>query len=320
MAPPASDRLIKVIGKIPLLRGLSPTQLRSIIGICEHRVLNEGELLCKADSAADEMYILVAGECGLVGTESEIIKEIAPVSTVGDTSLLTGVGHPANIRVSKQSHVFALTKFQLDRTLRRDLDMQVKIYRNLSETLASSMGNEETLLEENKNEKDRYEVRIASLERQLGNHTRKIDLVLELLGSRAEMSKDEVDLYLQERLKDLVPRILVVDDEADFRRFAKEALDSFSVLEAQSGKEALQIVREEQFDLVIADIRMPEMDGYSLLANLRTYSPNLRVVAVSGYLGTEEISDYEFNGFIDKPMGPERLQEVVEATLKQNYN
>ena len=251
MAPPASDRLIKVIGKIPLLKGLSPTQLRSIIGICEHRVLNEGRLLCKANSNADEMYILVAGECGVVGTEDEIIKEIAPVSTVGDSSLFTGVPHPANITVSKQSHVFALTKFQLERTLRRDLDIQVKIYRNLSETLASSMGNEETLLEASKKEKDQYEVRIASLERQLGNHTRKIDLVLELLGSRAEMSKDEVDLYLQERLKDLLPRILVVDDEPDFRRFAKEALDSFSVY---------------------------------------------------------------------KPMGPERLQEVVEATLKQNYN
>jgi CheY-like chemotaxis protein len=320
MAPPASDRLIKVIGKIPLLKGLSPTQLRSIIGICEHRVLNDGELLCKTDSKAEEMYILVAGECGILGADSEIIQEFAPVSTIGDSSLLTGAAHPFTIKVSKPSHVFVLTKFQLDRTLRRDLDMQVKIYRNLSETLASSIGSEETLLEEYQKEKDQYEMRIASLERQLGNHSRKIDLVLELLGTRAEMSKDEVDLYLQERLKDLVPRILVVDDEPDFRRFAKQALDSFSVLEAQSGKEALQIVREEQFDLVIADIKMPEMDGYSLLANLRTYSPDLRVVAVSGYLGNDEVSKYEFNGFIDKPMGPERLQEVVEATLKQTYN
>ena len=128
--------------------------------------------------------------------------------------------------------------------------------------LDSSIGTEETLLEEYKKEKDQYEMRIASLERQLGYHSRKIDLVLELLATRAEMSKDEVDLCVQERLKDLVPRILVVDDEPDFRRFAKDALDSFSVLEAQSGKEALQIVREEQFDLVIADIKMPDMDGY----------------------------------------------------------
>ena len=184
----------------------------------------------------------------------------------------------------------------------------------------SSIGTEETLLEEYKKEKDQYEMRIASLERQLGYHSRKVDLVLELLATRAQMSKDEVDLCVQERLKDLVPRILVVDDEPDFRRFAKDALDSFSVLEAQSGKEALQIVREEQFDLVIADIKMPDMDGYSLLANLRTYSPDLRVVAVSGYLGSDEVSNYDFNGFIDKPMGPERLQEVVEAILKQNYN
>ena len=43
-------------------------------------------------------------------------------------------------------------------------------------------------------------------------------------------------------------------------------------------------------------------------------------MAVSGYLGSDEVSNYDFNGVIDKPMGPERLQEVVEAILKQNYN
>jgi len=186
MAPPASDRIIKVIGKIALLKGLSPTQLRSIIGICDHRVLDEGNLLCKTDAIADEMYILAAGECGVLGADNEVIKEIAPVSTIGDGALFTGATHPATIKVLKQSHVFALTKFQLDRTLRRDLDMQVKVYRNLSETLASSVGTEETLLEEYKKEKDQYEMRIASLERQLGYHSRKIDLVLELLSTRVE--------------------------------------------------------------------------------------------------------------------------------------
>ena len=91
-------RLIKVIGKIALLKGLSPTQLRSIIGICDHRVLDEGNLLCKTDAIADEMYILVAGECGVLGADNEVIKEIAPVSTIGDGALFTGATHPAPSR------------------------------------------------------------------------------------------------------------------------------------------------------------------------------------------------------------------------------
>jgi len=106
-----------------------------------------------------------------------------------------------------------------------------------------------------------------------------------------------------------------VDDEPEFRRFVKETLASFMVMEAGSGLEALEIIQEEQLDLIIADIRMPEMDGCTLLTNLRSRFPGLPVLAVSGYLGADDLLSYGFDGFIDKPIGSHQLQEMVEVTL-----
>ena len=87
------------------------------------------------------------------------------------------------------------------------------------------------------------------------------------------------------------------------------------VIEAQSSAETLRIIPEERLDLIIADIRMPEMDGYTLMRNVRSKFPGVPVLAVSGYLGTEDLSGYGFAGFIDKPMGLDQLEALVEVTL-----
>ena len=112
--------------------------------------------------------------------------------------------------------------------------------------------------------------------------------------------------------------MLIVDDEPDFRRFVREALVSFMVVEAGSGRETLRIVEEEQLDLIIADIRMPEMDGCTLLTNLRSRFPGVPVLAASGYLDADDLQRYGFDGFIDKPVGVERLQAMVETALSKS--
>tara|TARA_Y100000588_G_scaffold57905_1_gene56087 strand:+ start:262 stop:591 length:330 start_codon:yes stop_codon:yes gene_type:complete len=108
------------------------------------------------------------------------------------------------------------------------------------------------------------------LDRQLKQQAEKMEIAIELLSDRADISGEEAEYFMRERLQDLIPRILIVDDEPEFRRFAKDALTSFSIVEATSGQQALEIVQEERLDLIIADIRMPEMDGCTLLTNLRT--------------------------------------------------
>ncbi len=95
----------------------------------------------------------------------------------------------------------------------------------------------------------------------------------------------------------------------------EDALVSFVVIEAQNGKQALEIVQEERLDLIIADIRMPEMDGCALLTNLRAKFPGLPVLAISGRVDPEELENFDFDGFIEKPIGVNELQERVEVAL-----
>ena len=60
-------------------------------------------------------------------------------------------------------------------------------------------------------------------------------------------------------------------------------------------------------DLVITDIRMPEMDGIALMKNLNTQLPTLSVIAASGYADKSEIEVCDFDGFAEKPQGNSRL-------------
>ena len=71
---------------------------------------------------------------------------------------------------------------------------------------------------------------------------------------------------------DLSKRILIVDDFATMRRIARQILQSLgfvNVDEAEDGKEALASIRSQQFDLVLSDCNMPNMNGLELLSTLR---------------------------------------------------
>ena len=86
-------------------------------------------------------------------------------------------------------------------------------------------------------------------------------------------------------------------------------------MEAGHGKEALDVIQEVKLDLVITDINMPEMDGVQLLENLRSQFPELKVLAVSGYLDADQVRTQPFDGFIEKPLALEPFQRLVEQTL-----
>lgn len=317
MSPSPSELMVQVIGKIPLFKAYSPSQVRMVLGMCEHRVLEAGQKICNAETPAEHMFILVAGELTRLGRDGKPLDKILPVASVGEVQIMTGRAHSASVQATKPSHIFAISRFQFERMLRREADVQAKTYKNLTDILVSLVKDDQgdARLAEFRDEKQRYEARITTLERQLRFQGQKLGVVLDLFAKQTDMTQEQIKYHINEELKDLVPRVLVVDDEPDFRRFVREVLDSFSVIEAESGREALDIVFEEPLDLIISDIRMPEMDGCALLENLRSKFPGLPVLAVSGYVGAEELRDFDFDDFILKPVEPQKLQEAVEAAL-----
>ena len=119
--------------------------------------------------------------------------------------------------------------------------------------------------------------------------------------------------------------ILLVEDEEAVRRGGKRMLETrgYTVHEAGSGIEALDIMEELEgkVDIVVSDVVMPEMDGPSLLRELRKNYPDLKFIFVSGYaedaFARNLPPDSKF-GFLPKPFSLKQLAVVVKETLDAN--
>ena len=122
-------------------------------------------------------------------------------------------------------------------------------------------------------------------------------------------------------------RILIVDDEPDLeplilrrmRRKIRAGLYEF--LFAANGVKALEVLNERpDIDIVISDINMPEMDGLTLLEQIRKVDPNIRAIIVSAYGDMKNIRTAMRRGavdFITKPIDFEDFEETLERTVIQ---
>ena len=118
--------------------------------------------------------------------------------------------------------------------------------------------------------------------------------------------------------------ILLVEDEEAVRAFAARALQSrgYRVFEASSGVEALEVMQESggSVDLVVSDVVMPELDGPSMLRELRKTRPDLKIIFVSGYAEDafrKNLPVDEKFHFLPKPFSLKQLAVAVKETLGQ---
>ncbi|HIG52383.1 MAG TPA: response regulator [Candidatus Latescibacteria bacterium] len=315
MPPESSKLLVLVLRKIPIFKGLSPSQVKKILGLCMHKSYKMGSQVCRSNSPSDEMYILLSGALTVVTSEGIRVATILPVTTVGEMGVITGQPRSATVEVSKPSNIFVVRKDSFDAMLRDDGDVRAMVYKNIIDVLSGKLNNDNIRMRDYQLEKDRYESRLAVLERQLLRERLHCEVAVEMAAERGDMSIDEVTMQIDEQVGNLIPKILVVVDEADFCRSVKEALDGFTVVAAGDGREALAILAEEKLDLVITEILTPNIDGFALLENLRAQYPQLPVLAVSDNIDAEEVWTQDFDGYIDKPVRLAQLQELVEEKV-----
>jgi two-component system, cell cycle sensor histidine kinase and response regulator CckA len=116
--------------------------------------------------------------------------------------------------------------------------------------------------------------------------------------------------------------ILLVEDEDPVRAVNSRALSArgYTVLEAASGVEALEIYQglDRPVDLVVSDVVMPEMDGPTLLGELRKLHPQLKVIFVSGYAEEafrKNLPEGEQFSFLPKPFSLKQLVETVKTVM-----
>jgi two-component system response regulator AtoC len=115
--------------------------------------------------------------------------------------------------------------------------------------------------------------------------------------------------------------ILVVDDEAKMRRLLEIMLTqmNYRVLQAADGLEALNLLAEHTIDLVISDLRMPNLDGIGLLRQLREHDNEVPVIVVTAYGTVETAVDamkYGASDYIVRPFELEAVEAAVQRALK----
>jgi len=143
--------------------------------------------------------------------------------------------------------------------------------------------------------------------------------------SAAELEQEPAKVERKpEKPKDLTGRgtVLLVEDEDAVRSFAARALGQrgYQVLEASTGTEALEVFagHDGDVDLVVSDVVMPEMDGPTLMKELRRDHPEIKIIFMSGYAEDafrRNLDENEHFMFLQKPFDLKQLAAAVKAAL-----
>lgn len=120
--------------------------------------------------------------------------------------------------------------------------------------------------------------------------------------------------------------ILIIDDEALITTTLRKLLkkQGYEVTIAQSGRQALEEVKSQEFDLIVCDVRMPEMDGVETVKEIRRYLKEeeknpIPEILITGYADEEKYRsavDLKVSDYIYKPFDREDFLAVIKRNLK----
>lgn len=114
--------------------------------------------------------------------------------------------------------------------------------------------------------------------------------------------------------------ILVAEDEEINYLFLDEVLNrtGATVLWAKNGKEAIDMYQQNEVDLILMDLKMPEMNGYEAMQQIKDTKGNTRIIAQTAFAMSgerEEILDAGFDGYISKPIKIAELLKLMEKNF-----
>jgi len=117
--------------------------------------------------------------------------------------------------------------------------------------------------------------------------------------------------------------VLVVDDEAILRNLLDKILkrEGYSVFLAQSAMEALQTLSDNKIDIVLSDVKMPEMDGFALLRKIKEEYPGVGTIMMTGYEDAFSVKDALLLGaddYITKPFKSIEVSMIIERAYWRN--
>jgi CheY-like chemotaxis protein len=112
--------------------------------------------------------------------------------------------------------------------------------------------------------------------------------------------------------------ILIVDDSRDLTHVIADflSINGYQVHTAHNGHDALERMGKEHIDIVVSDIHMPGMDGFTLMTEIKTKYPDIPVILITGFsVGDAQKIAFEkgANAFVAKPFRLKDLKQVIES-------
>lgn len=116
-------------------------------------------------------------------------------------------------------------------------------------------------------------------------------------------------------------RVLLADDEEDLRETLADLLAhvGYRVTTADSGASAVAAARAHGFDLLLTDLRMPDMDGAETITAIKQIDPTIRVIVITGYSSEEVAADCRRRGadeIVPKPFDIKELLRIMERVVR----
>jgi len=118
-------------------------------------------------------------------------------------------------------------------------------------------------------------------------------------------------------------KILIVDDEEVVAEVLGKLIevDGHKVTVTYEGKKALEAYQKEKFDIVFTDISMPEMNGIDLTRKLLELDRDVKIVAITGHVGTEEVEEILEAGaktYMKKPFSKKDIEQTIKEIIKMS--
>jgi excisionase family DNA binding protein len=135
------------------------------------------------------------------------------------------------------------------------------------------------------------------------------------VGQQWRFDRAAIDRWLQQRSIGRNARILVVDDEDTIRSLFEDVLGELGhrVITASDGAEGLKLVKQNEFDLVFIDLKMPGMNGAEFFQKVTAIKPNLPVIIITGYPDSDLMAQALAQGPLGVMYKPFGDQDIISA-------
>lgn len=122
-----------------------------------------------------------------------------------------------------------------------------------------------------------------------------------------------------------MPNILIIDDDKDICLVLSKFLNkkNFEVSVAYTGDDGLKLLRENTYDLVLCDYKLPDINGIELLQKIKILNPSIAVIIITGYSDVKsavETFRYGANDYVTKPLYPDELLVTINETIGKNQS